>query len=262
MSIPSKLLLSDLLKHNVRCDKGIDHGPVVSPWMHPPVHRILGLISRPSNLRLHREVWKLDQLKGINQQEVYVKGVCSISDEQTLERFPTLMNASVFNRSGEKLGLIADFCFESKTGIIQYYSLSRSNPLIPGTSRWRLSISKIIDKQPGSISCDIDTLEDLPIQKASIREEFLSQSRKWKTQFQDFTYKASDRLEGWIDEKTNEIEDEKETFDQDYISNKKSESFDAWIDNLDIDTFEEMNTMNKSKRQRNLKNDRDLDPWI
>ena len=262
MSIPTKLLFSDLLKHNVRCDNGIDHGPVLCPWMHPPAHRILGLISRPSNLRLDRDVWKLDQLKGINQQELYVKGDCSISDEQTLERFPTLMNASVFNRRGEKLGSIADFCFEAKTGIIQYYLLSRSNPLIPGTSRWRLSISKIIDKQPGSISCDLDTLEDLPIQKASIREEFLSQSRKWKTQLQDFTYKASDRLEGWIDEQTNEIDDDKETPDQDYISNNNSESYDAWIDNLDIDSSEEMNTMNKSKRERNLKNDRDLDPWI
>ena len=146
-------------------------------------------------MRLEREVWRLDQLKGINQQEVYVKGPCSVSDEQTLDRFPTLMNANVFNKSGQKIGLIADFLFEPRKGNIQYYLVSRSNPLIPGTSRWRLSISQIIDKQPGSISCDIDTLEDLPIQKASIKEEFLSKSRKWKSQFQDLTLTASDRLE-------------------------------------------------------------------
>ena len=70
MAIPTKLLLSDLLKHNVRCDSGIDHGQVVREWMHPPAHRILGWVSRPSSLRLQREVWKLDQLKGINDQEV------------------------------------------------------------------------------------------------------------------------------------------------------------------------------------------------
>ena len=64
MTISNKLFLSDLLKHNVRCNNGIDHGPVVSPWMHPPAHRILGLISRPSNLKLQREVWRLNQLKG------------------------------------------------------------------------------------------------------------------------------------------------------------------------------------------------------
>ena len=108
MAVPTKLLFSDLLKHNVRCENGIDHGPVISPWMHPPVHRILGWVSRPSNFRLQREVWRLNQLKGINQQEIYVKGPSSLSDEQTLDRLPTLMNANVFNRSGQKLGLIAD----------------------------------------------------------------------------------------------------------------------------------------------------------
>ena len=261
MSIPSKLFLSDLLKHNVRCDNGIDHGPVINPWMHPPAHRILGWISRPSNLRLEREVWRLDQLKGIDQQEVYVKGDSSISNDQTLERFPTLMNANVFNRSGQKIGLIADFVFEVKTGKIQYYLVSRSNPLIPGTSRWRLSIAQIIDKQPGSISCDIDTFEDLPIQKASIKEEFLSKSRKWKIQFQDLTYKASDRLEGWIDDQINE--NEEKNFDDDYyISDKNLDSYDDWIDDLDIDSSEEFNRMNKRKRKTDLTNEQDLDPWF
>ncbi len=260
MAIPTKLLLSDLLKHNVRCENGIDHGPVMSAWMHPPVHRILGWVSRPSNLRLEREVWRLNQLKGINEQEVYVKGPCSISDNQTLERFPTLMNANIFNRNGQKLGLIADFLFEIKKGYIQYYLVSRSNPLIPGTSRWRLSISQITDKQPGSISCNIDSFEDLPIQKASLREEFLSKSRKWKNQFQDFTYNASDRLEGWIEDQNSEIETEDiDDFDNFQNNNELS---DDWIDNLDIDSFEEFNTMNKRKRKSNSTNERDSDPWI
>ena len=260
MSVPKKLLFSDLIKHNVRCDSGIDHGPVISPWMHPPVHRILGLITRPSNLRLEREVWRLDQLKGINQQEVYVKGLCSVSDEQTLDRFPTLMNANVFNRSGQKIGLIADFLFEPNKGNIQYYLVSRSNPLIPGTSRWRLSIAQITDKQPGSISCDIDTFEDLPIQKASLKEEFLSKSRKWKTQFQDLTYNASDKLEGWIDDQISESDNDS-AVDSYEILNEDASS-DDWIDNLDIDSSEEFNRMNKRKKNRNSTNERDLDPWI
>ena len=260
MAVPKKLLLSDLLKHNVRCESGIDHGPVISPWMHPPVHRILGLITRPSNLRLEREVWRLDQLKGINQQEVYVKGLCSVSDEQTLDRFPTLMNANVFNRSGQKIGLIADFLFEPNKGNIQYYLVSRSNPLIPGTSRWRLSIAQITDKQPGSISCDIDTFEDLPIQKASLKEEFLSKSRKWKTQFQDLTYNASDKLEGWIDDQISESDND--SAEDSYEILNEDASSDDWIDNLDIDSSEEFNRMNKRKKNRNSTNERDLDPWI
>ena len=260
MAIPTKLLLSNLLKHNVRCENGIDHGPVVNPWMHPPVHRILGLISRPSNLRLERQVWRLDQLKGLNEQEIFVKGAYSISDDQTIERLPTLMNANVFNRSGQKLGLIADFFFELKNGKIQYYLVSRTNPLIPGTSRWRLSISQIIDKQPGSISCDIDTFEDLPIQKASLKEEFLSKSRKWKTQFQDLTYNASDRLEGWIDDQISE--NTNESIDDSSKTQNDQDSYDDWIDNLDIDSSEEFNTMNKRQRKKGLTNERDLDPWI
>jgi len=260
LTIPNKLLLSDLLNHNVRCENGIDHGPVISPWMHPPVHRILGLVSRPSNLRLQREVWRLDQVKGINQQEVYVKGPCSLSEEQTLERFPTLINASIFNRSGKKIGLIADFVFEPNKGNIHYYLVSRTNPLIPGTSRWRLSISQITDKQPGSVSCNIETLEDLPIQKASLKEEFLSKSRKWRSQFQDLTYTASDRLEGWFDDQINERE--QESTDNSYEISNNFDSYDDWIDNLDIDTSEEFNTMNKRKRKTNSANERDLDPWI
>jgi len=258
LAIPTQLFLSDFLKHNVRCDKGIDHGPCVSAWMHPPAHRILGWVSRPSNIRLQKEVWRLDQLKGINEQEVYVKGDCSISDDKTLERFPTLMNANIFNRDGQKLGLIADFVFETKKGNIQYYLVSRSNPLIPGTSRWRLSISQISDKQPGSISCDIDTFEDLPIHKASLREEFLNKSRKWKTKFQDFSYKTSDRLEGWIDDQI--TDNDNKIFNESYISDNNLESYDDWIDNLD--SSEEFNRMNKKNRQTISTNEKDLDPWI
>tara|TARA_Y100001968_G_scaffold249258_1_gene233985 strand:+ start:411 stop:1133 length:723 start_codon:yes stop_codon:yes gene_type:complete len=239
---------------------GIDHGPVISPWMHPPVHRLLGYVSRPSNLRLQREVWRLDQLKGINQQEVYVKGSCSISDQQTLERFPTLINANIFNRNGQKLGLVADFLFDIQKGNIQYYLVSRSNPLIPGSSRWRLSISQIIDKQPGSLSCDIDTFEDLPIQKASIREGFLSQSRKWKSKFQDLTNNASDRLEGWIDDQVSDTD--KEFIEDSYEIPNNYDSYDDWIDNLDIDTSEEFNRMNKPNRNKSSTNESDLDPWI
>ncbi len=260
MSNQTKLFLSELLKHNIRCENGIDHGPVVKPWMHPPVHRILGLISKPSNLSLERKVWRLDQVKGLNQQEVFVKGPCSSSDEQTLERFPTLLGANIFNRSGQKIGLLADFLFELKNGKIEYYLVSRTNPLIPGTSRWRLLLSQIIDKQPGSISCDIDSLEDLPIQRASLKEEFLSKSRKWKTQFQDLTYNASDRLEGWIDDQI--IENTSESIDDDSKTQNNQDLYDDWIDNLDIDTSEEFNTMNKKQRKKGSPNESDLDPWI
>jgi len=258
--LPTKLFFTDLLKHHVRSESGIDHGAVFSAWMHPPAHRILGFVSRSSSLSHLREVWRLNQLKGINQQEIFVKGICSTSDNQTIERFPTLYNANIFNKSGQKLGLIADFIFETENGKIQYYLVSRSNPLIPGTSRWRLSLSQIIDKQPGSISCAIDTFEDLPIHKASLREEFLSKSRKWKTQFEDFTYKASDKLEGWIDDQL--TENAEDIGSDNYISENKFDLQDDWVDDSDIDSFEEFNRMNKFNKKTSSRNESDLDPWI
>ena len=120
--------------------------------------------------------------------------------------------------------------------------------------------SQISDKQPGSISCDIDSFEDLPIQKASLREEFLSKSRKWKNQFYDLTYKASDRLEGWIDDQITEQEDD---FHNDSFSNDNNfDSYNDWVDNLNIDTSEEFNRMNKRNRKTSSINESDLDPWI
>ena len=90
MTLPNQLLLSDLLKHRVRCDQGLDHGPGLVGWMHPPVHRLLGWFSRPSNLRLSRNVWKLDQLRGIGSHEVYVKGLPNHCEQSTVDRIPTL----------------------------------------------------------------------------------------------------------------------------------------------------------------------------
>ena len=62
------------MKHHVRCNHGIDHGIGSIAWMHPPVHRLLGWSTRPSSLNLDRHVWRLDQLRGIGNQQVFVKG--------------------------------------------------------------------------------------------------------------------------------------------------------------------------------------------
>ena len=99
MTLPNQYLLSDLLKHRVRCDQGLDHGPGLTAWMHPPVHRLLGWCTRPSTLNLSRHVWKLDQLRGIGDDEAYVKGQPSNTDQLTLDRLPTLLNACLLYTS-------------------------------------------------------------------------------------------------------------------------------------------------------------------
>ena len=152
MPLPDPFLLSDLLRHRVRCDQGLDHGPGVMAWMHPPVHRLLGWVSRPSALRNNRDVWRLDQCRGVDDQQVYVKGFPAETDQLTLDRLPTLLDADLLDRDGERLGQIADLAFVPTSGEILYYLVSRSDPRLPGSSRWRLSPERIVghsDIAPG-----------------------------------------------------------------------------------------------------------------
>ena len=91
MKLPQQYLLSDLLSHNVRKNMTLSYGVGENVWMHPPVHRILGWSSRPSNLNLSRNVWRLNQITQIIDSEIFVKGKPAISDLNTLNRFPSLL---------------------------------------------------------------------------------------------------------------------------------------------------------------------------
>ena len=200
MALPDQVLLSDLLHHRVRCDQGLDHGPGVMAWMHPPVHRLLGWVSRPSALRNSRDVWRLDQWRGLSDQEVFAKGPPAVADAITLERLPTLMEADLVDRHGERLGQIADLAFVPATGAILHYLVSRSDPRLPGSSRWRLTPDRIVDQQPGLVSTALTSLDDLPLSRASVRQDFLRRSRGWRDQIQQMGDRAGERLEGWLDE--------------------------------------------------------------
>ena len=158
MKLPKEILLSELLNYNVKGNLALNYGNGENVWMHPPVHRILGWYSRPSNFDLKRNVWRLNQISQIIDNEIYVKGDPAISDLATLNRFPTLIEANLININGSKIGVIADFLFEMKTGKIKYYLVSRSNPKIPGSSRWKLNIENINDQQPGLVFCKSNCL--------------------------------------------------------------------------------------------------------
>ena len=86
MKLPKDYLLSDLLNHNVKANINLSFGIGENVWMHPPVHRILGWFSRPSNLNLKRNVWRLNQISQIIDNDIYVKGEPAISDLATLNR--------------------------------------------------------------------------------------------------------------------------------------------------------------------------------
>ncbi|MFM7733803.1 MAG: RNA methyltransferase, partial [Cyanobium sp.] len=208
MSLPEQLLLSDLLRRRVRCERGLDHGSGVLAWMHPPVHRLLGWASRPSAFSQARQVWRLDQLRGLSEQELFVAGDPAESDAATLLRLPTLIDAALTGAGDQLLGTMADAAVELRTGRIRHYLVSRSDPRLPGSSRWRLVPDRIVDQQPGRVFSSLRGLDDLPLARASVRQEFLRRSRRWRDQvgeetsrlrdqFQQAGGRLEDRLEGW-----------------------------------------------------------------
>nr|WP_254896477.1 RNA methyltransferase [Synechococcus sp. HK05] len=202
--MPEQLLLSDLLRRRVRCDQGIDHGAGALAWMHPPVHRLLGWISKPSAFGDRRQAWRLDQLRGLSELEALVKGPGADTDLPTVDRLPTLIEAALLDRQGEVIGSVADAAVELSTGRIVHYLVSRSDPRLPGSSRWRLSPERISDQQPGQVFTGLSGLDDLPLARASVRQEFLRRGRRWRDQLQEETERLRDRfderLEGWLEE--------------------------------------------------------------
>ena len=212
----------------------LNYGNGENVWMHPPVHRILGWYSRPSNFDLKRNVWRLNQISQIIDNEIYVKGDPAISDLATLNRFPTLIEANLININGSKIGVIADFLFEMKTGKIKYYLVSRSNPKIPGSSRWKLNIENINDQQPGLVFCESNSLDDLSLIKSSIKHEFLQKGRKIFERFDEMKNIASNKLEDWLEE-DEDINQNLDFKQKSFYNEKISESFsqkkedDPWI---------------------------------
>jgi sporulation protein YlmC with PRC-barrel domain len=209
--LPEQLLLSDLLSRRVRCDRGLEHGVGQLGWMHPPVNRLLGWASRPSALSTRRCIWRLDQLRGLTEAEVLVQGEPAETDAATLERLPTLLGAVLLSGRGEPLGRLADAAVELDSGRIRHYLVARSDPRLPGGSRWRLSPERIVDQRPGEVSTALQGLADLPLAHASLRETLLRRSRRWRDQWDEESSRLRDqwqqasgrfeeRLEGWLEE--------------------------------------------------------------
>ena len=204
MALPEQLLLSDLLRRRVRCEQGLEHGPGVNGWMQPPVHRLLGWVSRPSALSQRRLVWRLDQLRGLDEQEVFVAGEPAVTDAVMVGRLPTLLEAALTGADDRPLGSVADAAVELRNGRIRHYLIARSDPRLPGGSRWRLSPDRILDQLPGRVMTALEELDDLPLARASVRQQLLRRSRRWRDQLQEAGGLLEDRLEGWLEESPRE----------------------------------------------------------
>ena len=178
-SLPEQVLLSELLRRRVRCDQGLDHGAGVQVWMHPPVQRVLGWVSKPSAFANRRAVWRLNQLRGLSEIELLVQGEPAETELGVLEKLPTLIDAAVLDRRQQPIGTLADAAIDLRSGRIRHYLVSRSDPRLPGSSRWRLSLDRLLDQQPGQVLTALESIDDLPLARASVRQEFLRRSRRW-----------------------------------------------------------------------------------
>jgi len=235
LKLPKELLLSELLTYCVKGNMSLNYGNGENVWMHPPVHRILGWYSRPSNFDLKRNVWRLDQISRVIDNDIYVKDDPAISDLATLNRFPTLIEANLININGSKIGVIADFLFDMKTGEIKYYLVSRANPKIPGSSRWKLNIENINDQQPGLVFCENTDLNDLSLIKSSIKNQFMQKGKKIFDRFDDMKNIASNRLEDWLEEDediSQNLDFKQKSFynnERTYIPFSEKKEDDPWI---------------------------------
>ena len=146
-----------------------------------------------------------------------------------------MIEANLVNSEGSKIGVIADFLFEMKTGNIKFYLISRSNPRIPGSSRWKLNLEKIVDQQPGLVFCSCLSLEDLPLVKSSLKNQFLKKGKKIINRFDDMKNTATTRLEDWLEE------------DEDINQNSE---------------FNRNSFYNGDEEVRSFRNKKEDDPWI
>jgi hypothetical protein len=175
------------------------------------VHRLLGWISKPSSFGSKRLAWRLNQLRGIGELELFVQGEGADTDLLTVERLPTLIDTALLGQQGQVLGSVADAAVELSSGRILHYLVARSDPRLPGSSRWRLTPDRLLDQQPGQVVTALTQLDELPLARASVRQEFLRRSRRWREQigeetsrlrdqFQEVGGRVEERLEGWLEE--------------------------------------------------------------
>ena len=223
-------------------------------WMHPPVHRLLGWVSRPSALRMSRDVWRLNQCCGFTDQQVFVRGEPAVTDQVTLERLPTLLDAALLDRDGERIGSVVDLDFRPADGAILHYLIARSDPRLPGSSRWRLAPDRILDQQPGQIQTGLMGLDDLPMARASVRQDLLQRTQRWRDQLRSMGDLAGDRLEGWLDDAP--IEDFREDFRSETMRSSPETDEPEVMSGPEV--WDDDSWEDTPSRRRN----EDEDPWV
>ena len=249
MALPQELLVSKLLRAKVQDDQGVDHGVGHQVWMHPPAHRVLGWASRPTSFGPTRSVWRLNQLHHLQGDVAVVRDSPARTQQSTLDLLPTLMGAHLYSRDGLPLGRVVDAVVAPKTGAIGHYRVARSDPRLPGTSRWRLQANMILDQQPGRVVAAVVSLDDLPLVQAGLRTQALQTGQRWREQLQETTIQAGRHLEDWLQGQG----DRPHVGSPDGDGGPEQEVWDAW---------EHPPHRRPSPHQDSGMNDPEQEPWL
>ena len=96
-------------------------GRVDVVWMHPPVHRVLGFISKSGFLGTKKTAFNLAQIKTLGANSILVNGKPVSTDSEKVRQLESLLDCEVWSDAGNKIGRITDYLFNPKTGAITQY---------------------------------------------------------------------------------------------------------------------------------------------
>nr|AUG32393.1 hypothetical protein PLO_397 [Paulinella longichromatophora] len=199
MTLPRELLLSDLLRHQIRSELGIQSFGIKA-WIHLSSHRVLGWVSYSTSTNSAYTVWRLNQLCGFTAEEVQVHGNGVEIDSIILQRLPTIINSDLMGDDNQRLGIITDMVIELQTGEIRNYLISRSNPRMPGTSRWGLNARLVTGQNSNQVFTEIKNLQELPLIRSSIRQDLIIKSQNFHTHMKNINNRARERVEAFLQE--------------------------------------------------------------
>ena len=267
MALPQELLVSTLLRARVQDNQGADHGVGHQVWMHPPAHRVLGWASRPTSFGPTRSVWRLNQLRHLQGDVAVVSETPAQTQQSTLDLLPTIMGAHLYSHDGLALGRVVDGVVTPKTGAIGHYLVARSDPPLPGASRWRLAPNVILDQQPGRVVAAVGALDDLPLVRAGLRTKALQTGQRWREQLQETSVQAGRQLEHWL----HHAPLPQDHGDQDPRRQRRrpgnrphagSPSSDQGTEREVWDAWEHPPHRQPSSHQNNESHDPDQEPWL
>lgn len=113
---------SDLLNQLVLDRNTMEElGHVDVLWMHPPAHRVLGLICKSGFLGTKKIAFNLAQISTLGANSILVNAKAVETDSEKVRQLQSPLNCEVWSDAGNKTGKITDYLFNSKTGAITQY---------------------------------------------------------------------------------------------------------------------------------------------